>query len=158
MKAVQDRALVEEIALGRVDVLPAQRVVLPELPRLEAHDATPRVRKREHETPREVVAPAHGHEPGSAQLVLREPTLARLLGKPATGRQPEPELLRDLLAEPAAGQVLANGRSPLSLPEQALEEGRRLLEKRVEALPSPPVGIDAGRDLLVLERDAEPLG
>ena len=56
VEPVEDRRLVEELALRRVDVLPAERVVSAQLPRLEADDSTARVREREHQPLREVVA------------------------------------------------------------------------------------------------------
>src|SRR5205807_5376297 len=43
VEAVEQVALAEELALGRVDVLRVQRVVLAQLPRLEAEHATARV-------------------------------------------------------------------------------------------------------------------
>ena len=109
MEPVQDRSLVEEVALGRVHVLAAERVVLAELPRLEADDAAARVGERKHEALREVVGTAHGDQPGGLQLVEREPALLRLLREPLAGSEPEPELLRDLLAEAATARYSRTG-------------------------------------------------
>jgi hypothetical protein len=78
VQAVEDVALLEEVALGRVHVLAPQRVVLAQLARLEADDAPARVREREHQPPREVVAAALVDEARSPQLLLREPLLLRL--------------------------------------------------------------------------------
>ena len=64
VKPVQDGALVEEVALGRVDVLAPQRVVLAQLAGLEAHHAAARVGEREHEPVREVVRAPRRHEAG----------------------------------------------------------------------------------------------
>ena len=58
MQPVEDRGLVEQLALGRVHVLAAQRIVLAQLARLEADDAPARIGEREHEPVREVVAAA----------------------------------------------------------------------------------------------------
>ena len=55
MEPVQDRSLVEEVALGRVHVLAVQGIVLPELSRLEAEDAAARVAEGEHQPLGEVV-------------------------------------------------------------------------------------------------------
>ena len=128
MQAVQDRPLVEEVTFGRVHVLAAKRVVLAQLARLEAHHPAARVGEREHEAPREVVASPHCHEPRGPQFVLREPALARLLGETAPRREAEPELLGDLLSQSAPREVLADICSAFTLPEQPLEEGRRLLQ------------------------------
>ena len=87
----------EELALGRVDVLAAQRVVLAQLARLEADDPAARVGEREHQPLREVVVPARVRQPGGAQLVGREALLPRLRGE----RRP-----------PARGRAGTRGRSP----------------------------------------------
>ena len=76
---------------------------------------------------------------------------------PLTGSEPEPELLRDLLSEAAAGEVLAHRSARLAVPEQSLEVAGRLVEHRVQALAPPPLRLDARRCLLDLDRDAEPL-
>ena len=148
----------EEITLGRVDVLPLERIVLSKLPRLKAHDPSPEVGEREHQPLREVVASADGGQSGRSQLVGRKALLARLLGEPAPGREPEPELLRDVLAEPARCEVLPDGSSGVAVPEKPLEVRRRLLENGVEALAPPALGLDARRCLLVLERHAKAFG
>ena len=69
VEAVEDVRLAEELALGRVDVLAAQRVVLVHLPGLEADHPAARVGEREHEAALEVVQAAPRHEPGGRQLV-----------------------------------------------------------------------------------------
>ena len=51
VEAVEQVALAEELALGRVDVLRAQRVVLAQPPRLEAAHAAARVGEREEQPP-----------------------------------------------------------------------------------------------------------
>ena len=116
VEPVEDRGLVEELALRRVDVLALQRIVVVQLARLEADDPAARVGEREHQARREVVAAARVRQPGGAQLVAREALLARLPREPAPGREPEPELAADLLAEPAAREVLAHGRARLPSP------------------------------------------
>ena len=72
VQAVEDRGLVEELPLRRVDVLPAQRVVVTQLPRLEADDSTARIGEREQQPLREVVVPARVREAGAAELLTRE--------------------------------------------------------------------------------------
>ena len=157
MEPVQNRSLVEEVAFGRVHVLAAERVVLAELPRLEADDAAARVGERKHEALREVVGTAHGDEPGGLELVEREPALLRLLREPLAGSEPEPELLCDLLAEAATGEVLAHGGARFAVPEEALEVACGLVEHGVHALAPAPLRLDARRCVLDLDRDAEPL-
>ena len=85
MEPVQDRALVEQISLGRVDVLPAQRIVLVDLAGLEADHTPACVREREHQPLREVVAPPHSRKARPAELVGREPLLGGLLRQTAAG-------------------------------------------------------------------------
>ena len=145
MEPVEDRRLVEQLALGRVHVLAAQRVVVAQLPRLEADDTAARVREREHQPRREVVVAARVVEPGGAELVGREALLLRLPGEPAPRREPEPELAADLLAETAAREVLPHGLTRRRLPQVALEERRRLLEqRRGAARAAARSGLDCG--------------
>ena len=54
---------------------------------------------------REVVASAHRRQPGGAQLLVRESPLPCLLARARARREPEPELARHLLAEPALGEI-----------------------------------------------------
>jgi hypothetical protein len=83
MEAVQDRRFVEELALRRVDVLPAKRIVVAQLASLETDDAPARVGEREHEPSLEVVGAAPRDEAGCGKLFLRE-LLARLLHERGT--------------------------------------------------------------------------
>ena len=69
VEAVENVALLEQLALGRVDVLPLQRVVVVELARLEPDHPAARVGEREHQPRREVVVAALVRQPGGAQLV-----------------------------------------------------------------------------------------
>ena len=71
VEPVEDVALLEQLALGRVDVLALERVVVVELPRLEADHPAARVREREHQPRREVVVAALVGEARSAQLAPR---------------------------------------------------------------------------------------
>ena len=80
--------------------------------------------------------------PASFSSSSVKPRSLRLLGQPLARREPEPELLRDLLAEPAAGEVLAHGRTGIPVPQQALEVRRRLVEHRVQALAPLPLRLD----------------
>ncbi len=77
VEAVDDRALVEELRLGRVHVLRFQRVVLVQAPRLEADDTPARVGEREDEPALEVVVAALPRQPRRAQLVGGEALLQR---------------------------------------------------------------------------------
>ena len=86
-----------------------------------------------------------------------KPFSRALAARPLTRREPEAELLRDLLAEPAAREILAHRLARRPLPEVPLEEDRRLLEQREHPLATPARLVRLRRDLLVLERDAEPL-
>ena len=92
MEPVEDVPLLEHVALGRVDVLAAQRVVVAKLPRLEADDPPARVGEREHETEREVVVAALVREARRPDLVGREAALPRLRDEPRATREAEPEL------------------------------------------------------------------
>ena len=157
MEPVQNGALVEEVALGRVHVLATQRIVLTELARLKPDHAAARVGEREHEALREVVGASRRHQARRLQLVEREAALARLVREPLARRQPETELLGDLLAEPASGEVLANRRGPIPVPEEPLEVRGRLVEHGVEALAPPPRFLHPRRCLLDLDRHAKPL-
>ena len=96
-------------------------------------------------------------EPGSAQLVGREPLLARLLGEAGSGREAEPELAANGFAEAAALEVGAHGHAGFGLPQVPLVEGRGLVEHGVEAVTPLARLLLLRRGLLVLERDAEPL-
>ena len=66
VEPVEDVAFVEELALGRVHVLAAQRVVVPQLASLEPDDVAACVAEREHQPLREVVVAAGVDEPGVA--------------------------------------------------------------------------------------------
>ena len=158
MEAVEDVALLEEVALGRVDVLALERVVVVQLARLEADHAPPRVCEREHQPLWEVVPPALVREARSAQLVGAETLLPGLAGKSVSRREAQPEFLRHRLAESAARQVGPHGLSIRSFPQVPLEERGRLVENGIEALPLPPRVVRHRRALLVLERHPEPLG
>ena len=74
------------------------------------------------------------------------------------GRETEPELLRDLLAEPPARQVGPHGLPVRPFPQVTLEEGSRLVEHGEEALAAAARLVELRRALLVLERHPEPLG
>ena len=101
VEPVEEVALAEELALRRVDVLrrAAGR------PRAACAPGSRRTRPRASASgkisrPREVVVAAPVDEPGRGELVAREALLARLAReRRAAGREPEPELAADLLAE-----------------------------------------------------------
>src|SRR5262249_8718686 len=155
VEAVEQVALAEELALGRVDVLRAQRVVLAELPGLEPAYAPARVREREQQPAVEVVVAAPVDEAGRTQLPVGEALLPRLArqGRP-TRREPEPVLAADVLAEAAAREVLTRLLAPRRLPQVALVEARRLLEQCQQPLAPAARRVLLRRGLLVLERDA----
>ena len=72
-----------------------------------------RVGEREHQPEREVVVAAPVREPGRLDLVDLEAPLPRLGDQPRSLREPEPELLRDLLAELARARgTRARARPP----------------------------------------------
>ena len=159
VEPVDDRPLAEELALGRVDVLRRNRVVVVQPARAEADDPSTRVGEREDEPAREVVVPASVHEPGGDELLLGVALRVGLRGEDgAARREPEPELAADLLAEPALGEVRAHRRARVGLPQVADVERRRLLEEREQALAPLADGLDLRGDLLVLERDAIAVG
>ena len=138
VEAVEQVALAEELALRRVDVLRAQRIVLAQLARLEPAHAPARVGQREEQAPVEVVVAAAVGEPGCAQLLRGESLLPRFpRERRAAGREPEPVLAADLLAETAALEVRARRLTARRLPEVALVERGRLLEQREQPLAPP---------------------
>ena len=159
VEAVEEVALAKEVALGGVDVLRAQRVVLRiELPRLEPAHAPARVGEREHQAPGEVVVPAAVDQSGAEQLVAGESLPRRRARERGAARgEAEPELAADLLAEVARGEVLARKRAALGLPQEPLVEGRRPVEQLEEPLTPLPRAVLLGRGLLVLELHAEPV-
>ena len=158
MEAVEDVALLEELALGRVDVLALERVVVAEAPRLEPDHPAARIREREHQPEREEVVAALVGEAGCTDLLQRESALASLRDEACAAREPEAELTSDLVSQPAACEVLAYGRARLRLPQYALEVRGRLFEQRAEPLPPAADGIGLRRGFLVLEGHAEPVG
>ena len=156
VEPVEEVALAEQLALRRVDVLRLQRVVVVELPRLEAAHAAARVGEREDDAPVEVVVAAAVGEPDRAQLVLRVALLQRARREPRPARRiAEPELAADLLAEPAGGEVLARAGAGLGLPEHSRVELGRPLEQRPQPVLALSLLLLLGRRLLVLELDAE---
>ena len=103
VKPVDERALAEELALGRVHVLRRNRVVVAETTRPEAEHAPSAVREREDEPARVVVVAAPVHEPGGDQLLLLVAFPARLLCEHhAAGREAEPEFLADVVRQARA--------------------------------------------------------
>ena len=137
--------------------MPLKRVVLAELARLKADHSAARVCEREHEPLREVVGTARGHEPRRLELVEREAALARLVRESLARRQSETELLGDLLAEPASGEILANRRGAIPVPQEPLEVRGRLVEDGVETLAPAARFLYPRRCLLDLDRNPEPL-
>ena len=84
VQAIEHVALLEELALGGVDVLPSQRIVVAELARLEADDPPPRIREREHQPEREVVVATGVREARGLHLLDGEASLARLRDEPGS--------------------------------------------------------------------------
>ena len=77
VEPVEEIALAEQLALGRVDVLRLQRVVVVELPRLETTHPAARVGERKDDAALEVVVAAAVREPDREQLLLRIALLQR---------------------------------------------------------------------------------
>src|SRR5690242_13291014 len=75
-----------------------------------------------------------------------------------TGRVAEPELPADVLAEAAAGEVLARKSAGVAVPQHAFVEDGRPFEQLLEPLAPFPFLGGLGRDLLVLDLDAEAAG
>ena len=69
VEPVEHVALLEQRALGGVHVLPAQRIVLEQLPRLEADHASAGISQRKHQPEREVVVATGVREPRRLGLV-----------------------------------------------------------------------------------------
>jgi RNA polymerase sigma factor (sigma-70 family) len=78
VEPVDDRALAEELRLGRVHVLRFQRVVVVQTPRLEAERTAARVGEREEKAAGEVVVTALPRQAGGPQLFAREALCERL--------------------------------------------------------------------------------
>src|SRR4029077_15384154 len=120
---VEDRALLEEVAFRRVDVLGLQRVVLAQLAGLEAEYAAARAGEREYDALGEVVVAPPVHQAGGQEFLLCEPALHGLLGQHLrAGREAEPERPADLLGEPALREVLARRLRRGQVPEAAFIE------------------------------------
>ena len=120
VEPVEEVALAEQLALRRVDVLRLQRIVVVELPRLEAAHAAARIGEREDDAPVEVVVAAAVGEPDRPQLIVRVALLQRTRGEPRPARGiAEPELAADLLAELAGGEILARAGAGLGFPEHS---------------------------------------
>ena len=157
VEPVEEVAFAEQLALGRVDVLRLQRIVVVELPRLEATDAAARVGEREDDAPVEVVVTAAVRKPDRAELVLGIALLQRAGPEPRpAGRVTEPKLTADLLAELTGGEVVARRSTRLRLPEHACVELGRPLEQRAQPLVAAALLLLLGRRLLVFELDPEP--
>ena len=133
VEPVEDGALLEAVALGRVHVLGLQRIVLAQPARLEAEHAPAGVGEREDDALREVVVAAAVDEPGGEQLVAGELALMRLLRQRLRARrEAEPERAADLLAEPSPGEVRPRVLGAGRLPQAALVERRGRREQLAE--------------------------
>src|SRR4029079_3133441 len=159
VEAVEQVALAEEVALGRVDVLRAERVVVVEAPRLEAAGTTAHVGEREEEAPGEVVVAASVRQARPGDLVAREPLLEGAAGERGAARgEAETELAADLLPQPARREVVAREGARLRFPQVALVERRRPVEQLEQPLAPLSQPVLLRRRLLVLELDAEAVG
>src|SRR5205823_8937374 len=78
VEPVKQVALAEKLPFGRVDVFRLERVVLAQLPCLEADDAAARVGDREEQPALEVVVAAAIDQSRACQLLPREVTLRGL--------------------------------------------------------------------------------
>ena len=159
MEAVEDVSLLEELALGRVDVLPAQRIVVAQPPGLESDDPAARVREREHQPEREVVvAPLVRRDPRRGSLRSRTPAPAPLRQAPSRGtarggtpaRRPHRDRAPRGTRGPAPGV-----RSPRGCRSKYAAAWSSSV---VDPLAAPAGLVLPRRGLLVLERHAEALG
>src|SRR4029453_2807029 len=129
VETVEQVALAEEVAFGRVHVLRLQGVVVQEAPGLKASNPSAPVGEREQQAAAEVVVPAPVRQPGPGELVARVPLLHRSPGeRSAAGSEAEAELAAHLLAQAARGEVVAGKATCVRLPEAALVERRRPVE------------------------------
>ena len=127
-------------------------------PRLEADDAAARVGDREEQPALEVVVAAAIDQSRACQLLPGEGTLRGLAReRRRAGREAEPVLTADVLAEAATRKVGPRIGAGLRLPEVALVERGRRVEYGVKAVAAPALGVLLRRGLLVLERHVEPL-
>ena len=147
--AVEHLALVEEVGLGRVDVL--RPLVGAHRPAAEAERAAAAVADREHDPRAEAVvlapAPPLLDQPDPAQLVDLEPgpLAAQQHLVPGARRVADREGAQHLLASPRSRQVLARLGGLVGVPEVAGVEGRGAVEQLAEAAAllraaPPPAG------------------
>src|SRR5579864_2331178 len=158
VEPVEQVALLEELALRRIDVLRRQRIVVVQPPRLEAAHAPARVGERKYEASREVVVAAAVDEPAGEQILLGEPFLQRAPRERRPARsEAEPERAADLLTEPARREVLPRERALLAVPQQLFVERGGAVHQLREPFLAPARTVGLRRDLLVLDLDVEAL-
>src|SRR5215218_10437933 len=158
VEPVDDSALAEKLALGRVHILRLDRVVVVEAPRAEAKHPAARVREREDEAPGVVVVATAVDEAGCDQLVLGIALGASLPRElvPAR-REPEAEVAADLLRESTLGEITAGGLAGGGIPEVAAVEAGRILKERLQPVAALALRLLGGRRLLVLDLGARPV-
>ena len=161
VEAEQGLALVVERRLRRVEVL---GLLVAERARAEAERAPALVAEREHDAAAEAVvgaaALARDHEAGVEQVLLAEALGegGRRAASPSPGGcSPHERRGRPRRPGRAARGTRAPARPPWPRGDALVVRGR-LLEQRAQALAAPAVGVAARARLLVLERDAVPVG
>ena len=145
VEAVEDVALLEQLALGGVDVLPLQWIVVVELAGLEADHPAPRVGEREHQPRWEVVVAALVGQSGCTQLLGGEALLARLARRDPC---------------PARGRAGTPSRSPRRArgPRGTREPARRRIPPRGDARRRRPPGRGRRRGALAAAATRLPAG
>ena len=159
VEPVDERALLEQLGLLRVDVLPPDGIVVREPAGAESEHPPARVGEREDQAGAERVVAAAVHEAGRAELLARVALLAGLPRDDVTaGGEPEAELAADPVVEVSTCKVVADRLPRRRLPEVALVEARGVLEQGQQPLTPAPVALVVVRALRVLELDAIPVG
>src|SRR6266540_6260639 len=158
VESVQEVAFPKELALGRVHILCAQRIVLAQLPRLEAEHASACIGEREEQPAGEVIVAAPIDESCGEELVAREAAIERLARerRPSEGES-ETVLATDLLGEASPFELVPRERARLRIPEISLVERRGRVEHLEQTLPPPAARVLLRRRLLVLDLDVEPI-
>ena len=134
VEPVDHPPLVEELRLGRVDVLRLQRVVVEQLARLEPEHAALPIGQAERAGDGRSSRPTLPHQSRGPELVGREALRDRLAGERlAAERVPETKFAAHLLAEAATLEVVAHERCRLPSPRASARRTRQPARAASEA-------------------------
>jgi hypothetical protein len=161
VEAVHHLGLLEELALGRVQVL--RRLAAGHLAGAEPPYPAAYVGEREHQPAAKAIdrpAPSPPREAGLSELRRREPLgeRGRAHPVPRRRREPEPEVVSRLIGDPALGEIRPGRLGLGGIPQVAAVELRGVVEQPEEPRPLGAAAVVLGRGLLVLEPDAVAVG